>query len=129
MLFRSSIIYLAAMSAVNPELYESADLDGANRLHKALHITLPSIAPIIVIQFILRFSSIMQGGFDPIFNLYNALTMEVADVIDTYSFRAGLLNAKYDYAAAIGLFQNAIGLVMVLFVNGITKRISEYAIW
>lgn len=125
----SAIIYLAAMSGVNPELYESADLDGANRVHKAWYITLPSIAPIVVIQLILSFSSIMKGGFDPVFNLYNGLTMEVADIIDTYSFRAGLENAKYDYASAIGLFQNVIGLFAVLVVNRIANRVSEYGIW
>ena len=124
-----SIIYLAAMSSVDPALYESAELDGANRVHKAIYITLPSIAPIIVIQFILRFSSVMSGGFDPIFNLYNGLTMEVADVIDTYSYRAGLIDAKYDYATAIGLFQNVIGLGMVILVNKISQRVSDYGIW
>ena len=125
----SSIIYLASMSSVNPELYESADLDGANRFHKALYITLPCIAPMVTIQLILTLGSIMKGGFDPIFNLYNGLTMEVADVIETFAFRAGILGAKYDYAAAVGLFQNVIGFAMVLLVNAVVKRISEYAIW
>lgn len=124
-----AIVYLAAMSGVNPELYESADLDGANRAHKAWYITLPSIAPIVVIQLILSFSNIMKGGFDPIFNLYNGLTMEVADIIDTYSFRAGLEDAKYDYAAAIGMFQNIIGLIAVLTVNKIANKVSDYGIW
>lgn len=125
----SSIIYLAAMASINLELYESAELDGANRFHKAWHITLPGIAPIVTIQFILTLGNIMKGGFDPIFNLYNGLTMEVADVIETFSFRAGIVGAKYDYAAAIGLFQNVIGLALVLSVNWVVKRISEYAIW
>lgn len=125
----SSIIYLAAITSVNPELYESADLDGANRYHKAVYITVPSIAPVITIQFILSFSGIMSAGFDKVFNLYNGLVMSKADVLDTFSYRAGLVDGNYDYSTAIGLFQNVIGLVMVLLVNKISSKISEYALW
>ena len=125
----SSIIYLASMSSVDPELYESADLDGANRFQKAISITLPSIAPMVTIQFILSMSSIMKGGFDPVYNLSNGMILEVADTIETFSFRAGILGARYDYAAAIGLFQNVIGLMMVLITNQIAKSVNEYGIW
>lgn len=124
-----SIIYLAAISGVNPELYESAVLDGANRFHKAIYITIPSIAPIIVIKFILSFSGIMEGSFDAVFNLYNGLVMSKADIINTFSYRAGLLNNQFEYSTAIGLFQNVIGMALVLVVNKIASRISEYALW
>lgn len=125
-----SIIYLAAISGVSQELYEASALDGANRLHQALYVTIPSIAPVIAIQFILSFRNVMKGGFDAIFNLYNGLTMETADVIETYTYRVGLAGGRYDYSTAIGLFQNLIGLAMVLIVNQVVKKISsDYAIW
>jgi len=124
-----SIVYLAAITGVNQELYEAAELDGANRFQKAMYITIPSIMPIIVIQFILTFSSIMSAGFDPIFNLYNGMVMDVADVLDTFSYRVGLEDGNFGYATAIGLFQNVIGLAMVLLVNKITRRVSDYALW
>jgi putative aldouronate transport system permease protein len=125
-----SIIYLAAISGVDQELYEASALDGATRLHQALYVTIPSIAPVIAIQFILSFRNVMKGGFDAIFNLYNGLTMETADIIETYTYRVGLAGGRYDYSTAIGLFQNLIGLAMVLVVNRIIKRLSsDYAIW
>lgn len=125
----SSIIYLAAISAVDPSLYEAADIDGANRLQQALYVTIPSIVPAIVILFILGLAGILNGNFDQIFNLYNPLVMEVADVIDTYVYRKGLLEAKFDYAAAVGLFQSVVGIVFVYAANKIIKRYSEYGIW
>lgn len=125
-----SIIYLAAISGVSQELYEAAALDGAGRMQQAVHVTIPAIAPVIAIQFILSFRNVMKGGFDAIFNLYNGLTMETADIIETYTYRVGLAGGRYDYSTAIGLFQNLIGLGMVLAVNRIIKRISsDYAIW
>lgn len=125
----SSIIYLAAISAIDPNLYESAELDGANRLHKALYITIPSIVPAITILFILGLASILNGNFDQIYNLYNPLVMNVADIIDTYVYRKGLLEAKFDYAAAVGLFQSVVGLLFIYGANKIIKRYSEYGIW
>lgn len=125
----SSIIYLAAMSAVDPSLYESAGIDGANRFHKAIYITLPSIVPAIVILFILSLANILNGNFDQIFNLYNPLVMDVADVIDTYVYRKGLLESKFAYASAVGLFQSIVGILFVYAANKIIKRFSEYGIW
>lgn len=124
-----SIIYLAAISAIDPGLYESAELDGATRLQKAIYITIPSIVPTIVILFILGLGSILSAGFEPIFNLYNAMVMPVADVIDTYVYRKGLLESKFSYAAAVGVFQSLIGLMLVYVSNRIIKKISDYGIW
>ena len=125
----SSIIYLAAISAIDPSLYESASLDGANRLQKAMYITIPSIVPAITILFILGLANILSGNFDQIYNMYNPLVMEVADVIDTYVYRKGLLESKFDYAAAVGLFQSVIGLIFLYSANKIIKRYSDYGIW
>lgn len=124
-----SIIYLAAISGVDPTLYESAEIDGATRWQMAFRITIPCITPVIIILFILSLSNIMSAGFDPIFNLYNPLVMEVADVIDTYVYRKGLLEFKIGYATAVGLFQSIIGLLLVYGSNRVIKKFSDYGIW
>lgn len=124
-----SILYLATLSNVNPELYEAASLDGATRFQKMWHVTLPALAPVVVIQLILRMQSVLNVGFDLVFNLYNTKTMAVADVISTYTYRLGLEQQKFDYSAAIGLGQTVVGLILVLTVNAISRRVSEYAIW
>ncbi len=116
------IIYLASIAGIDPCLYESASIDGANRLRKAIHITLPGIMPTISTLLILRLGSLISVGFDPIFNLYNEGVYQVADVISTYVYRRGLVDAKYDYTTAIGLFQNVVGITLVLLGNWISRR-------
>jgi len=118
----SIIIYLAAIAGIDPSLYESAVIDGATRFRKVLHITLPCIMPTISTMLILRLGSLINVGFDPIFNLYNPATYDVADVISTYVYRRGLVEMKYDYTAAIGLFQNVVGLALVLTGNWISRK-------
>ena len=117
----NSIIYLAAITSVSRELYESADLDGAGRIRKMVSITIPSIAPVISILFILRLGGILNAGFEQIFNLYNPMVYGVADIIDTYVYRVGLINMNFSYSTAIGLFKNVIGLALVLATNRITR--------
>lgn len=124
-----SIIYLAAMSSVDPQLYEAADLDGANRGRKAWHITLPAIAPIITIQLILTMGSIMNNGLDAILNLSNGMITKVTLTLEYYTYNEGLQSAHYDYAAAIGLFQTVVGFVLLIITNQVAKRINEYGIW
>ena len=124
-----TVIYLAAMSGINPELYESAQIDGANRLQSALHVTIPSLAPVITILFILRLGDILDAGFDQIFVLYNPLVYEVADIIDTYVYRVGLQQRQLDFSAAVGLFKNVVGVVLLLTANVVIKRFSEHGIW
>ncbi len=124
-----AVIYLASLSSVNPELYESAELDGANRFQKAIHISLPALVPVITIIFILNLGGILNAGFDQIFNMYNPLVMEVADIIDTYVYRMGLVNAEYDFSTAVGLFKNVIGLILIIITNLIVSRVSDYGIW
>jgi len=120
----SIIIYLAAISGIDPQLYEAASIDGAGRLRKCRHITLPGIMPTITTLLILRLGSLMSVGFDPIFNLYNSGTYDVADVISTYVYRRGLIDTKYDYTTAVGLFQNVIGIILVLSGNWISRKLD-----
>jgi len=126
-----SIIYLAAIAGINPDQYESASIDGATRWQKVLKITIPSILPTIVILFIFQLGGIMHAGFDQIFNLYNPSVYKVADIIDTYVYRVGLVNLDYDYTAAVGLFKNVIGFILVVLANVVTGRIreGEYRLW
>lgn len=124
-----AIIYLASMSAIDPQLYESVEIDGGNRWHKTIHITLPGLLPIIVIQFILGLGNILNAGFDQIFNLYNNKVMNVADIIDTYVYRMGLEEMKYDFSTAVGLFKNVIGVILILLVNALTSKVTDYGIW
>ena len=124
-----TIIYLAAIAGINPELYEVATIDGAGRFRLMWRITIPSIAPVIVILFILRIGNLLEGGFDQIFNLYNPAVYEVADIIDTYVYRIGLEGIQYSFATAVGLTQNVIGCILLLLANRITKSISEETLW
>ena len=124
-----SIVYLAAITGIDPQLYEAAIIDGANRFQRAIRITLPSITPVIVILFILRVGHIMEAGFEEIFNLYNPVVYQVGDIIDTYVYRVGLVEFDYSYATAIGLFKNVVGLALLVTTNMVTKRFSEYGIW
>lgn len=118
----SIVIYLAAIAGIDQGLYEAATIDGAGRFQRVLYITLPSLAPTISTLLILNISSLVSVGFDPIFNLYNSATYPVADVISTYVYRMGLGQAKYDITTAIGLFQNVVGLILVLTSNWLARK-------
>lgn len=120
-----SIIYLAALTSVDPTLYESAVLDGANKWKQIWHITLPSIRSTILTMFILATGNIMDVGFDQVYVLQNAAVNEVADVISTYVYRIGLQGAQYSLATAMGLFESLVGLVLVVFTNRVAKFFGE----
>lgn len=124
-----TIVYLAAISSIDPSMYESAAMDGANRFQQAVHITLPSLAPVITILFILRLGQILNAGFDQIFNMYNPLVYEVADIIDTYVYRVGLIDRRFAFSTAVGLFKNVVGISLLLATNAVVKRFSDYGIW
>ena len=124
-----SIIFLAAISGVDPQLYESSVMDGAGKLRQAWHITIPSIVPVMIIMLILRFGDMLDAGFDQIFNLYNPAVYDVADIIDTYVYRIGLVELNFSLSAAVGLFKNVIGLILVVVVNRIAKIFGDYGIW
>ncbi|MBF0787107.1 MULTISPECIES: sugar ABC transporter permease [unclassified Streptococcus] len=119
-----SIVYLAAITGVNPALYEAADLDGASRIQRIRYVTIPSIMPVILVMFLLRIGSVLQAGFDQVLNLYNPAVYNVADIIDTYVYRVGLIGFNFDYSTAVGLFQNAVGLVLVVFSNLLIKKLT-----
>ncbi|WP_135556606.1 ABC transporter permease [Paenibacillus cymbidii] len=125
----AAIIYIAAITAISPDLYEAANVDGASRLRKMIHITIPSIMPVIVVLFLLRLGHILEGGFDQILNLYNPLVYEVGDIIDTYVYRTGLAQFKLDYAAAVGLFKNVVGVVLLVSANLVVRKYSEHGVW
>ncbi|MGG1555574.1 ABC transporter permease [Paenibacillus ferrarius] len=125
----ASILYLASISSISPEIYEAAESDGANRFHKMIYITLPSIIPVITILFLLRLGHILSGGFDQILNLYSPLVYEVGDIVDTYVYRAGLVEFRLDYSAAVGLFKNLVGVVLLVTVNQIVRKFNDYGVW
>ena len=124
-----SIIYLASLTSVDPQLYEQATVDGAGRFRQMLHITLPGIAPTIIIMVILRFGRMMSVGFEKVLLLYNPMIYETADVISTFVYRQGLLNQEFSYAAAVGLFNSAINFALVVTVNQISRKVSETSLW
>lgn len=123
-----AIVYLAAMTGIDPSLYEAAELDGASRFQKMLNVTIPSILPIILVMFILRLGSVLSAGFDQVLNLYNPKVYSVGDIIDTYVYRVGLENFVMDYATAVGLFQNIVGLILVVSSNWVVKKITKQSI-
>lgn len=125
----SSIIYIAALSAVDPGQHEAAMLDGASKFQRMLHVNLPAIAPTIIIMFILNAGSIMAVGFEKVFLMQNDLNMSSSDVISTFVYRSGILDAQYSFSAAVGLFNSIINLIMLLMVNRIAKKVSDTSLW
>ncbi len=125
----SSILYLATIAGIDPTLYEAATVDGATRWQCTRYITIPSLVSTIVIMLILSVGSIMDAGFDQVFNLYNSAVYKTGDIIDTYVYRYGLGEMKYSFATAVGLFKNIIAFILVVGTNLITRRISGEGIW
>lgn len=125
----SAIIFLAALSGVNTELYEAALIDGANRFQQALYITIPSIVPITIVVATLSLGNILNAGFDQIFNLYNPLVYDKGDIIDTYVYRAGLLGGQFSFATAVGLFKSVVGLVLILTGYRLAYKYANYRIF
>lgn len=124
-----SIIYLAAISGINPELYESAVIDGADRLRQTIHITLPSMLPTIIVLFILSVPSIIGNDYGKILLIYNPATYSTADVIGTYVYRSGIEGSSRSYAAAVGLFTSVFGFFILVIANTIARRLGETSLW
>ena len=124
-----SIIYLATLTGINPELYEAADLDGASRFQKVLHISLPSMLPILSIQLIFAVGGVVNDDFDQICNLYNTTVYSVGDVLSTYIYRYGLVNFEYSLSTAAGVFKNVIAFTLILCTNYASRRLGDYGIW
>lgn len=124
-----SIIYLAALSGVDPQLYEAAQIDGAGKFKQMLHVTLPAIMPTIVILLIMNVGSIMNVGFEKIILMYSPATYETADVISTYVYRRGILGSQFSFSAAVGLFNSVINFILLFSVNKFSKRLGEISLW
>ncbi len=125
----SSIIFLAAITGIDAELYEAAKIDGAGHFRQVLSITIPGILPTVLTMFILRCGQVMSLGFEKIILLYNPITMETADVISSYVYRAGLIDAKYGLSTAVGLFNSAINLVLMGMANTLSRKINDTSLW
>jgi putative aldouronate transport system permease protein len=124
-----SIIYLAAIAGIDPSLYEAAIVDGANRWKQITHITIPCIMPVMTVLLILSFGRIMETGFDEIYMLLSPSTYSVGDVFATYIYRVGIGRGQFSYATAIGLFQNAVNLIILVSVNKLSKVVTENSLW
>jgi putative aldouronate transport system permease protein len=124
-----SIVYLAAIATIDPQLYDAAKVDGADRFRQMWHITIPGILPTIVILLILRMGMLMSVGYEKIILMYNPLTYETADVISTYVFRRGILQADFSFSAAVGLFNSAINFALLIGANRISRRLSGHSLW
>ena len=124
-----SIIYLSALSGVDQQLYEAAEVDGAGRFKKLIHVTLPAITPTIVIMLILRIGSLLSIGYEKTILLYNPSTYETADIISSYVYRVGILEQGWSYSTAIGLFNSVINLVLLLLANTFSKKFTQTSLW
>lgn len=124
-----TILYLAALAGINPQLYEAARVDGANKWQQTWHITLPSLLPTIVILFILQMGNILEVGFEQVFILLNPLVYNVGDVFETYVYRVGVTQGQFSYTTAVGLFKSVIALIMVVMANRIAKKLGQNGLW
>jgi len=125
----SSIVYLAALTSIDPGLYESAVIDGATRLQQIWYITLPGIATTVVLLAVLSLGSVLEAGFEQILVLYNPAVYETGDIIDTWIYRYGLQQARYSLAAAVGLLKSVVGTVLVFASNSLAKRFANYQVF
>ena len=125
----SAIIYIAALAAVDPNLYEAALIDGATRFQKIRHIDIPSIMPVIIILLILNSGTILSVGFEKAFLLQNPVNNSVSEVISTYVYKVGLVDAQYAFGTAVNLFNSVITILMIVMVNVIARRVSETSLW
>lgn len=125
----SSIIYIAALAGVDPSLYEAAKMDGASRLRKIWHIDLPSLIPVTVIMLILSLGSIMGVGFEKIYLMQNPLNTSASEVISTYVYKVGLIGANFSFSSAVGFFNSIINLILLVIVNGISRKVSQNSLW
>ncbi|WP_422659344.1 ABC transporter permease [Paenibacillus sp. EC2-1] len=125
----NTIVYLAALTAINPSLYEAAEMDGASRLRQTWHITLPGMLPIVILMATLSIGNILNAGFDQIFNLYSAPVYESGDIIDTLVYRLGILQAQYGLATAVGLFKSIVSMILISSSYYMAYRFANYRIF
>lgn len=125
----NSIIYLAALTAVDPGLYEAARIDGATRFQQVIHVSLPCILPTIVILLIMQLGRVMNVGYEKIILMYSPAVYEKADVISTYVYRRGIQKGEFSFGAAVGLFNNVVNLILLVTVNTVARRVSAISLW
>ncbi|MFK7691770.1 ABC transporter permease [Paenibacillus sp. HJGM_3] len=125
----STIVYLAALTSIDPQLYEAAKIDGASRWKQTIHITLPGLVPIIMLMFILRLGNILEAGTEQILVMYNPSVYNVSDVIGTYVYRMGLGNQDYSFSTAVGLFDSVVALILILSGNYLSRRYLKLGMW
>ena len=125
----NAIIFISALAAIDPSLYEAARVDGASRWQQLIFVTLPSILPTIVIMLILESGKVLNIGFEKVYAMQTDLNLSVSEVISTYTYKVGLENLEYDYATAIGLFNSVVSFILLIVVNGISKRATETSLW
>jgi putative aldouronate transport system permease protein len=125
----NSIIYLAALSTVDPQLYDSAKIDGASRWQTILHVDIPTIIPTTIILFILGMGHVLGTGFEKVFLMQNSLNLPVSEVISTYVYKIGIISNQFSYSAAIGLFNTLINFVFLIIMNAISRRVSNISLW
>lgn len=125
----NSIIYIAALSGIDPQLYEAAYVDGANKIKQIWYVSLPGILPTIIIMLILALGSILSVGYEKIILMYNTATYETADVINTYVYRRGVVGGEYSFGTAVGLFQSVINFMFIVTANRISRKISTISLW
>lgn len=124
-----SIIYLASISTIDIQLYDAAELDGANRWKQTWHVTLPGLAPVIMSMLILAFGNVMSVGFEKVLLMYSPATYETADVISTYVYRVGIVEDNIGYGVAVGLFNSVVNLVLIILFNYFSKKFAEVSLW
>lgn len=124
-----TVVYMAAISAIDPQLYESAMMDGASRYKQILLVTFPLLLPTVLVLFLLEIGNFLDLGFDQVFNLLTPMTYGVGDILDTYVFRTGIQQAQYSFATTVGLFQSIIGFVLVYIFNRLSKKVSDGGLW
>ncbi|WP_309118176.1 ABC transporter permease subunit [Paenibacillus sp.] len=125
----NTIIYLAALTAINPSLYEAAAMDGARRLQRLWHVTLPGISTTVVLLAVLSLGNVLNAGFDQVFNLYNPLVYSTGDIIDTWVYRAGLVNLQFSLATAMGLLKSVVSFVLIVISYGLASKFANYRIF
>jgi len=124
-----TVIYMAALAGVDEEIYEASICDGANLFQRIRHITLPGIAPVITILFILKLGQVLTVDFEQVYILYNPMVYDVGDVIDTFNYRQGIQGGRFSYTTALGLFNSTIGFFMVLSSNWVLKKLTDNGLW
>lgn len=125
----NSIIYLAALTSIDSCLYEAAEIDGAGKWKQMIHVTIPGISSTIIVLLIMQLGSIMNVGFEKVILLYNAMTMETADVISSYVYRKGIIDNSFSFSTAVGLFNSVINVIMLVIANTISKKVNETSLW